>query len=192
MIDHRLTQADISQLKSLIGTKLICFKSEEKDSWNRIFGNIAIVTDKRVIEIRNELTPTEYIGGNIEDVSRFFVKPIDDEHPFALMIISDVVETSVNETITDIGIVTDDISVKDLNGNIIYKISTAESIIIKTDSSSYVISRDWHLEEVMYFIKTSDIQRDMRSVADIISDWSDEDENTVATCNRKEIFLKNS
>ena len=192
MIDHRLTQADISQLKSLIGTKLICFKSEEKDSWNRIFGNIAIVTDKRVIEIRNELTPTEYIGGNIEDVSRFFVKPIDDEHPFALMIISDVVETSVNETITDIGIVTDGISVKDLNGNIIYKISTAESIIIKTDSSSYVISRDWHLEEVMYFIKTSDIQRDMRSVADIISDWSDEDENTVATCNRKEIFLKNS
>ena len=192
MIDHRLTQADISQLKSLIGTKLICFKSEEKDSWNRIFGNIAIVTDKRVIEIRNELTPTEYIGGNIEDVSRFFVKPIDDEHPFALMIISDVVETSVNKTITDIGIVTDDISVKDLNGNIIYKISTAESIIIKTDSSSYVISRDWHLEEVMYFIKTSDIQRDMRSVADIISDWSDEDENTVATCNRKEIFLKNS
>ena len=41
----------------------------------------------------------------------------------------------------------------------------------------------------MLFVKTTDSQRDVRSVADIIDEWSDEEEGTVATCNRKEVSL---
>ena len=64
--------------------------------------------------------------------------------------------------------------------------------IIKTDNSVYAISREWSLEEELIFVKTADYKKDTYSVAQIVSEWSDKDENTVATCNRKEISLKNS
>ncbi|MCR5606960.1 MAG: hypothetical protein K6F69_09120 [Treponema sp.] len=189
MIVHGINEKEVQILKSLIGTRLICFKSQQKDSWNRIFGNIALVTEKAEIELRNELTEIDYFGDS-EDVSKFYVNQITAENPFCLMIEDSVIETSVNETITDIIIVKDEIIVKDSSGKSIYEISTDDAVIIKTDSSAYVISRDWHLEEDMFFIKTADIQRDIRSITDIISEWSDEEDGTVASCDRKEISLK--
>ena len=188
MIIHCINEKELQMLKSLIGAKLICFKSEQKDSWNRIFGNIALITDKTEIELRNELTEIEYFG-ETEEVSKFYVNQITAENPFCLMVQTDVFETTVNETITDIIIVKDEVVAKDTFEKTIYEITTDDAVIIKTDSSAYVISRDWHLEEFMLFVKTTDIQRDVRSVADIIDEWSDEEDGTVATCNRKEISL---
>ena len=37
---------------------------------------------------------------------------------------------------------------------------------------------------------TADYKKDIYSVEQIVSEWSDKDENTIATCNRKEISLK--
>ena len=79
MIDHCITQEEKSLLKSLIGTKLLCFKSEKKDSWNRIFGNISLVSENAETEIRYELFSTMYFAGETEDVSRFAVKNISKE-----------------------------------------------------------------------------------------------------------------
>ena len=189
MIDHRITQEEKSLLKSLIGTKLLCFKSEKKDSWNRIFGNISLVSENAETEIRNELVSTMYFAGETEDVSRFAVKKISKENPFKLMIVSDVFETAVNEKITDIILVTDAITVQDSGKNTIYEISTTESIVIKTDNSTFVLSRDWHLEEIMTFVKTSDYKRDIYPIEDVVSEWSDEEEGFVAICNRTEISL---
>ena len=189
MIDHRITQEEKSLLKSLIGTKLLCFKSEKKDSWNRIFGNISLVSENAETEIRNELVSTMYFAGETEDVSRFAVKKISKENPFKLMIVSDVFETAVNEKITDIILVTDAITVQDSGKNTIYEISTTESIVIKTDNSTFVLSRDWHLEEIMTFVKTSDYKRDIYPIADVVSEWSDEEEGFVAICNRTETSL---
>ena len=55
------------------------------------------------------------------------------------MIQDDVFETTVNETITDIIIVKDEIIVKDASAKTIYEITTDDAVVIKTDSSSYVI-----------------------------------------------------
>ena len=189
MIDHCITQEEKSLLKSLIGTKLLCFKSEKKDSWNRIFGNISLVSENAETEIRNELVSTMYFAGETEDVSRFAVKKISKENPFKLMIVSDVFETAVNEKITDIILVTDAITVQDSGKHTIYEISTTESIVIKTDNSTFVLSRDWHLEEIMTFVKTSDYKRDIYPIEDVVSEWSDEEEGFVAICNRTETSL---
>lgn len=189
MINHCITYEELQTLKTLIGTKLICFKSQKKDSWNRIFGNIAIITDKTEIELRNELTDIEYFGDS-EDVSKFYVNQISASKPFSLMIEDEVFKTFVNEIITDIIIVEDEISIKDSSGNPIYEITMDDAVIIKTANSTYAISREWSLEEELIFIKTSDYKKDIYSIEEIISEWSDEDENFLATCNRKEISLK--
>lgn len=189
MINHCITYKELQMLKTLIGTKLVCFKSQKKDSWNRIFGNIAIITDKTEIELRNELTDIEYFGDS-EDVSKFYVNQISASKPFSLMIEDEVFKTSVNEIITDIIIVADEISIKDSSGKPIYEITMDDAVIIKTDNSTYAISREWSLEEELIFIKTSDYKKNIYSIEQIISEWSDEDENFIATCNRKEISLK--
>lgn len=189
MINHCITYKELQMLKTLIGTKLVCFKSQKKDSWNRIFGNIAVITDKTEIELRNELTEIEYFG-DLEDVSKFYVNQISASKPFCLMIEDEVFKTSVNEIITDIIIVEDEISIKDSSGNPIYEITMDDAVIIKTADSAYAISREWSLEEELIFIKTSDYKKDIYSIEQIISEWSDEDENFIATCNRKEISLK--
>lgn len=189
MINHCITYKELQMLKTLIGTKLICFKSQKKDSWNRIFGNIAIITDKTEIELRNELTDIEYFDDS-EDVSKFYVNQISASKPFSLMIEDEVFKTSVNEIITDIIIVEDEISIKDSSGKPIYEITMDDAVIIKTDNSTYAISREWSLEEELIFIKTSDYKKNIYSIEQIISEWSDEDENFIATCNRKEISLK--
>lgn len=191
MIDHCITKEEKNLLKSLIGSKLICFKSEKKDSWNKIFGNIALVSENIEIEIKNELSPTTYFGGENEDVSRFIIKQITNDNPFQLMIVSDIFETPVNEIIKDIIIITDNISVHDSDKNKIYEIVTTESIVVKTENSTFALSRDWHLEEIITFIKTSDYKQDIYPVSEVISEWSDEDEGSVAICNRSEISLNN-
>ncbi len=189
MIVHGITSQELNTLKSLIGKKLLCFKSQQKDSWNRIFGNILLVTEDSEIELRNELTEIEYFGDS-EDVSRFYVNLITKEKTFQLMVEDSIAETSVNEVVEDIIIIKDEISVKNSSGNTIYEITMDDAVIIKTDNSVYTISREWSLEEELIFIKTSDYKKDIYSVEQIVSEWSDEDENTVVTCNRKEISLK--
>lgn len=191
MIIHGITSQELNTLKSLIGKKLLCFKSQQKDSWNRIFGNILLVTKDSEIELRNELTEIEYFG-DCEEVSKFYVNKITKEKPFQLMVEDSIAETSVNEVVKDIIIVKDEINVKDSSGNSIYEITMDDAVIIKTDNSAYAISREWSLEEELIFVKTADYKKDIYSVEQIVSEWSDEDEYTVATCNRKEIFLKNS
>lgn len=84
MINQCINDQEKSLLKSIIGQKLICFKSQKPDAWNHIFGNISVVVEKSEVEIRNELTPTEYFG-DTEGVSKFFVKKITSEYPFILM-----------------------------------------------------------------------------------------------------------
>ena len=189
MIIHGITSQELNTLKSLIGKKLLCFKSQQKDSWNRIFGNILLVTEDSEIELRNELTEIEYFGDS-EEVSKFYVNKITKEKPFQLMVEDSIAETSVNEVVEDIIIVKDEINVKDSSGNTIYEITMDDAVIIKTDNSVYAISREWSLEEELIFVKTADYKKDIYSVEQIVSEWSDEDENTVATCNRKEFSLK--
>ena len=189
MIIHGITSQELNTLKSLVGKKLLCFKSQQKDSWNRIFGNILLVTEDSEIELRNELTEIEYFGDS-EEVSKFYVNKITKEKPFQLMVEDSIAETSVNEVVEDIIIVKDEINVKDSSGNTIYEITMDDAVIIKTDNSVYAISREWSLEEELIFIKTSDYKKDIYSVEQIVSEWSDKDEHTVATCNRKEISLK--
>lgn len=191
MIIHCITAQELNILKSLIGKKLLCFKSQQKDSWNRIFGNILFVTEDCEVELRNELTEIEYFGDS-EEVSKFYVNQITNDKPFKLMVEDSIAETPVNEVIEDIIIVKDEINVNDSSGKSIYEITMDDAVIIKTNNSVYAISREWSLEEELIFIKTSDYKKDIYSVEQIISEWSDEDENSIATCNRIEISLKNS
>ena len=108
------------------------------------------------------------------------------------MVEDSIAETSVNEVVEDIIIIKDEINVKHSSGNTIYEITMDDAVIIKTDNSVYAISREWSLGEELIFIKTSDYKKDIYSVEQIVSEWSDEDENTVATCNRREISLNYS
>jgi hypothetical protein len=190
MVYSTLSDGEKNLLKSLVGSNLICFKSQEKDSWNKIFGNISAVTEGTEIEIRNELTETEYFGGETEDVSKLYVKKITAEYPFQLMIVDSVFETTVNELITDILIVQDRVIVKDSSGAVVYEITTDTAIVIKTAFSSFVISRDWSLEEEMIFVKSTDYERDVYSVNQMISEWGDEGEGWKASCNRTFISLR--
>ena len=190
MIFSCINENEKTLLKNLIGKELKYIKSEETDSWNRIFGNLSIVADNSEIEIRNELTPTDYFG-DIEDVSKFKIFKITKEHPFELMVKSQIVETNVQEKIADILIIQDEISVKEANGNKVYEITMDTAIVIKTEKSSFVISREWSLEEELIFSKTANYAASVYSVKDIIEEWSDEDARTVASCKRSEISLKN-
>lgn len=189
MINSCISKEEKVILKSLIGKKLDCIKSEQKDSWNRIFGNLAIITKDFEIEIRNELTETEYFG-DIEDISKFKIRFISQENPFVLMVEAPIIETVVSEIIKDIIIVQDDVSVNDNNGKTIYNITMDQAIIIKTSNSFYVISREWSLEEELIFLKSANYKNSVYSVNDVISEWSDEDDGTVAVCKRTEISLK--
>ncbi len=191
MIFSCILENEKTLLKNLIGKELKSIKSEEKDSWSRIFGNLSIVTEDQEIEIRNELTPTDYFGG-IEDLSKFKILKIMQENPFKLMIESPIIETPVHEKIADILIIQDEISVTNLNGDSIYEITMDDAIVIKTESSSFAISREWSLEEELIFSKTVNYMDSIYSVKDIISEWSDKDSRTKASCKRREISLKSS
>ncbi len=106
------------------------------------------------------------------------------------MVESPVFETVVTETITDIIIVRDEICVNNSDGKSIYDITMDQAIIIKTSDSSYVISREWSLEEELIFLKSANYKESVYSVEDIISEWSDEDDGTEAVCKRTEFSLK--
>ncbi len=189
MINQCINEQEKSLLKSIIGQKLICFKSQKPDAWNHIFGNISVVVEKSEVEIRNELTPTEYFG-DTEDVSKFFVKKITSEYPFNLMIVDSVHETPVNEKIEDIILVQDVVIVKDDDGNFVYEIKIDTAIVIKAEKSIFAISRDWSLEELMFFVKTVDFKKDIYSVQQMIEEWGDDESEWNATCNREFISLK--
>ena len=189
MVFSCISENEKSLLKGLIGKKLKCIKSEQKDSWNRIFGNLSIVADNSEIEIRNELTETEYFG-DTEDVSKFKISKISNKNPFNLMIESPIIETKVEEHIIDILLIQDEISIKDSENKVFYEITMDDAIVIKTENSTYVISREWSLEEELIFSKTSDYKNSIYSVDEIVSEWSDEDEKTKASCNRTEVSLR--
>ncbi len=191
MVFSCISENEKSLLKGLIGKKLKYIKSEEKDSWNRIFGNLSIVTDNSEIEIRNQLTETEYFG-DTEDVSKFKISEISNENPFTLMVESPVTETKVEEQITDIILIQDEISVKDSENQSVYEITMDDAIVIKTKNSTYAVSREWSLEEELIFLKTADYKKSIYSVDEIVSEWSDEDEKTQAFCKRAEISLLNA
>lgn len=191
MIFSCISKTEKEILKTLIGKELICIKSEEKDSWNRIFGNLALVTKDSEVEIKNELTETEYFNV-LEDVSKFKIRNITSEKPFVLMVESSIIETKVNETIFDIIIVQDEISVKNSEGNCIYEITMDDAVVIKTEESVYVISREWCLEEELIFVKSANYKKSVYPIKDIIAQWSDEEEKTQASCKRIEISLANN
>lgn len=188
MVISCISEEEKTILKSLIGKKLDCIKSEQKDSWNRIFGNLAIITEDSEVEIRNELTETEYFG-DTEDVSRFRIRNISAENPFVLMVEAPLFETVVAETITDIIIVRDEVCVNNSDGKSIYDITMDQAIIIKTSDSSYVISREWSLEEELIFLKSANYKESVYSVDDVVSEWSDEDDGSIAICKRTEVPL---
>lgn len=188
MIFSCISEEEKTVLKGLIGKKLDFIKSEQKDSWNRILGNLSIVTKDSEIEIRNELTETEYFG-DTEDVSKFKIRTVSAENPFNLMVEAPVFETTVADTITDIIIIQDEICIKDSNGKSIYDITMDQAIVIKVSDSSYVISREWSLEEELIFLKSANYKESVYSVKDVISEWSDEDAETMAVCNRIEFSL---
>ena len=133
MIIHGITSQELNTLKSLIGKKLLRFKSQQKDSWNRIFGNILLVAEDFEIELRNELTEIEYFG-DYEEVSKFYINKITKEKPFQLMVEDSIAETSVNEVVEDIIIIKDEINIKHSSGNTIYEITMDDAVIIKTDN----------------------------------------------------------
>lgn len=188
MIIHCIDNAGKELLKSLISKKLVCFRSQKKDSWNKIFGNMLLVTDDSQTEIRNELTPIAYFG-DTEDVSKFYVNKIDENKPFELMVADSIIDTPVNDNISDILIAQDTIVVKDQSGTIVYEITIDTAIILKMENYSYVISREWSLEEELLFVKTVDYEKAIYSIKKIIEEWSDEDEHLIASCNRKFISI---
>lgn len=189
MIKSTLTDDELKLLSSMIGKNFISVIRTEKDSYNRVFGNIAINVDGIFYEIKNELTVIDYFGDK-EDVSRFYVRTLENKECFETMIVLPIGEISINEIITDISIIQDQIIVEKTSGGSIYEITMDDAIILKTEKSVYAISREWSLEEEMIIVKTTDYMRDIYSVEQIISEWSDEDDNSSATCTRTEIPLK--
>lgn len=189
MIKSTLTDDELKLLSSMIGKNFISVIRTEKDSYNRVFGNIAINVDGIFYEIKNELTVIDYFGDK-EDVSRFYVRTLENKECFEPMIVLPIGEISINEIITDISIIQDQIIVEKTSGGSIYEITMDDAIILKTEKSVYAISREWSLEEEMIIVKTTDYMRDIYSVEQIISEWSDEDDNSSATCTRTEIPLK--
>lgn len=172
MIYSTITEKEEFLLKFLIGQKLICFKSEQKDSWNKIFGNISIVTENSEIEIKNELSEILYFD-TTEDVSKFKIQEVSQESPFRLMVESPIVKTAVDEKIKNIFIAQDKVSVKDSENKTIYEITMDEAIIIETEKSTFVISREWHLEEELIFVKSTDYKnykKDIYPIEKVISD----------------------
>lgn len=188
MIFSCISDEEKALLKRLVGKKINCIKSEERDSWNRIFGNLEVIADDYEVEIRNELTETEYFG-DTEDVSKFKIRKITSDAPFALMVEAPVYETKIDNFVTDVIIVQDEITVKDSEGKPIYEITMDEAIVIKMTNSTYVISREWCLEEELIFLKTANYKESVYSVEDVASEWSDDDDGLVASCHRSELSL---
>lgn len=191
MVLSCISESEKAILKSLIGKKLLCIKSELKDSWNRIFGNLAVITQDSEVEVRNELTETVYFD-DMEDVSKFKIRQITSDKPFKLMVEVPVVETKIKETISDIMIIQDVVSVKNSEESCIYEITMDDAVIIKTTESAWVISREWCLEEELIFVKSANYKDSVYSIDDIVAEWSDEDEGIKATCKRTEVSLANN
>lgn len=185
MIKAQFLKENVLELKSLIGKKLLYYKSQKLDEWKRIYGNFAIKVGEKEIEIRNEEQTIDFFGSK-EDVAIYSMKTMTGDTEFKLMVLdTPITEYEVNENIDNINIVTDNIVVRDKDGNIIYEIEIDMAIIFKTENHFLTFAKGWYFDESISVYDTEDYLDLIRSIKQVEEDWADEEDGDTAVCNRR-------
>ncbi|MCD7827123.1 MAG: hypothetical protein LUG85_01105 [Clostridiales bacterium] len=147
MFKAKLSEEAINFLCKKIGKKLVSVELGESEAkFSRSYGNIRINFEENAIDLSNLEKPTPFLG-KLDDISGFSAKIEDRNKPFVPYLNEKTHTIEINEKITSITVVNDNITIN--NGK--WRIEFDEAIIIKTEENVYMISRDWQYSEIIQF-----------------------------------------
>lgn len=141
--------------------------------FDNAYGNLRINTDNSSIELTNLQKTTPFFDAE-EEVSGFGCKQVEMNSEFKPYCEENFQAFDVRETIKDIEIINDSISVNDAS----FEISFDQAIIIRTESNVIMFSRNIWFSEIIT-ISEHDDYNSMYPISRVIEDWSDDGENKV-------------
>ena len=141
--------------------------------FDNAYGNLRINTDIFSIELTNLQKTTPFFDAE-EEVAGFGCKLVEINSEFRPYCEENFQAFKVGETINDIEIINDSISVNDAD----FEISFDQAIIIRTESNVIMFSRNIWFSEIIT-ISEHDDYNSMYPISRVVEDWSDEGENIV-------------
>lgn len=191
MVIASLSKYDIEVLKKFIGSSLTYLRSQEMDSWDRVYGNLEITSNNKKIEILNEQKPIEFFGG-IENIATFTIVEKQIDEKFEPMVLDvPIIDYEINDEITDISIINDNIEVFNNDNELIYNISMDMGIVFHMVNETITFIKGWYFDESIRIIKGKDYCEKIRSIDQVKKDWLDpEIDEGYVRCSREETIIK--
>lgn len=141
--------------------------------FNNAYGNLRINTDVDSIELTNLQKVVPFFDDE-EDVSGFMCKQVDKNSEFKPYCEETPQTFEVGESIKDIEIINDSISINDDE----FEISFDQAIIIRTESKVIMFSRNIWFSEIITISEHDDYDS-LHPISQVIETWSDQGENRV-------------
>lgn len=191
MVTASLSEYDIQKLEELIGSSMICFRSQEIDRWDKVYGNLEIISNRKRLEVRNEQKPIRFFG-NMEDIAIFSIIEKRADEAFELMVLDKpIMNYEINDKIINISIITDYIQVFNNMNEVIYEISMDMAIVFHMEKQIITFSKGWYFDESINVIKGDNYCKKIRSTEQVKEDWLDpEIDEGYVHCVRNETFIK--
>ncbi len=165
MIKFKFNSDILNAFKNLIDKKFISYEyGSGEEEFNRAYGNIRLNFEDYNLDICN-IEKTVNIFGEDDDIS-FFECSVSNQD-FKPYIDEDITKTTVNETITEISIVEDEIIINKDENHIFFD----QAIIIKTKNNIYMFSRDWQYSELIT-ISNNDNYDTIYPIKKAKADWN--------------------
>ena len=182
MVEIRFTQAMKDILRGIKGKQLVSLEYGKDPVDNSIYGNFRLYIDDYAIDVTNEVKPLSFFDG-IEDISGFTCCKTEKDVPFKPIAESDCQIIPVEEKITGIEIVTDEIDVNHSE----YRICFDTALIIRTTSKILMFTREIWFSEVITFSQHDDYGS-VIPIQEVAESWSSEGEYSVEVKRNKVVL----
>ncbi len=164
-MNFKISDDIIKILQDSIGKVFTSFEYGAGEAkFSRAYGNVRLNFTGVSLDVSN-IEETVNVFGETDDISSF--KCVVSKHKFVPYIEEDTVKTDVNEIVTGIEIVEDTININGGEQIIIFD----QAIIVKTEKSIYMFSRDWQYSELITVSNTEDYDS-VYSLNKVKSDWN--------------------
>ena len=185
-IEAKFTNEMLEILKMMKGKTLKAFQGDFANGMNRVYGFFRIILGQFAVDVDCSEHPVTLVGydneESVEDFAYFGCYKKNLKDSFEPFYIPHTVSFLLNEVVSEIMIVRDDIQVS--NGA---HIVLDQAFVIKTNENTYTISRkEWFVEQMN--IDVSDSIKVARTVKDVKNEWSSEGKYRVDV-ERQYIFL---
>lgn len=178
MINVQFTKQMKERIKSLKGKRFVSYSMDDDCFADRSYCKIRITTDDFCLEIMNEVQAFPFIQGSIDDTEEMSCfscqeKSLGSKYEPYLEGVK-YKEIEVNETICEVSIVSDVITIEQEK----YDICFDMAIIIKTESHTYTFYRQWYYDEYIFIGKDVDFDS-VYSIDDVRTSWDNDGEYAV-------------